>query len=1016
MNFATWSLRNPKPAILLFIALCLAGLWGFNSLHVQYVPDLQLPTVDVELSQAGAAPAQLETQVARQVEDALANLQGIKHIETSIIDGAVLVRARYEIGKNRSDALIEVKDAVDRIRSQLPSDLDPPRVSAPFAFNDPVSTYAVSNRRMDSAELSWFVDGTLAKSLSAVPGVGRVERLGGSQRAVRVDIDPVRMAALQVTAADVSLALGRTQQQSSGGRGQVGNQEQAVRVLVSANQADGIANMSIVAANGHRVALGQIATIRDGAADATQDAMLDGQSMVAFRIYRALGQGEVAMDDGVKAALAGLKAKYPGVVITPVSNNIDYTREQYRGSMDMLYEGAILAVLVVWWFLRDWRATVVAAAALPLSIIPVFAAMQWFGFSLNTLTLLALAAVVGILVDDAIVEVENIVRHLREGKTVGEATADAVKEIGLAVMATTLTLAAVFVPTSMMSSVPGLFFREFGWTAAVAVLASLLVARLLTPVMAARWLKLDSSHIERERPAMVLYMGWVRWCLMHRKSTVAAALVFFVLSVALVPLLSTGLLPGADTGSIDVSIELPPGSSLEQTRAVTETARGALDGVDGIAHVLAVAGQGGGDNSKDLRHGTLTIVLVERATRPSKQDIEAKVRQAFLCVPGARFSVGSGNDDERLELILSSDDDTALTESARALEREIRGIPGLSNVATSASIERPEIIVRPVSARAAELGVTTEAIGETVRVATSGDFDARLAKLDLDDRRIPILVQMPEEYRTDLQSLGNLPVPSRNGTVPLSSVASISIESGPNEIDRFDRRRYVTVTAALGSTPLGQAVQLVRGLAAAKQLPPGVTLSDAGNAENMQELLTGFGIAMAMSVLGIYCILVLLFHDFVQPLTILSALPLSLGGAFVALLVTHAQLNIPSLIGMVMLMGVVTKNSILLVEYALLGMRDHGLDANSAMLAACQKRARPIIMTTVAMVAGLLPIVFGFSADASFRESMAIAVIGGLLTSTGLSLLVVPVVFSLFTRAKRHSAINSSDPKPDISA
>ncbi len=668
--------------------------------------------------------------------------------------------------------------------------------------------------------------------------------------------------------------------------------------------------------------------------------------------------------------------------------------------MDMLYEGAVLAVLVVWWFLRDWRATIVAASALPLSVIPVFAAMKWFGFSLNTITLLALAAVVGILVDDAIVEIENIVRHVRSGKTVREATGDAVDEIGLAVVATTLTLAAVFVPTSMMNSVPGLFFREFGWTAALAVLASLLVARLLTPVMAARWLRPGSGHVDRETGTMRRYMRAVDWCLSHRKSTLAGAILFFVLSLALVPLLSTGLLPSSDNGSIDVSVELPPGSSLQDTLTATEAARAALGGVRGIAHVMAVAGQGGKDTSSDLRHATMTAVLDKRALRQPKKDIEAALRNAFLQVPGARFSFASGNDDERLELILASDDDVALTESAKALERDIRELPGLSNVVTSASLERPEIIIRPDSARAADLGVTAEAIGSTVRVATRADFDARLAKLNLDDRQIPIAVQMPARFRTDMQSLSNLPVPSRSGTVPLSSVASLALESGPNEIARFDRRRYVTVTAALGSTPLGAAVQAARALPAAMQLPPDVTLSDSGNAENMNDLISGFGLAMTASVLGIYCVLVLLFHDFVQPLTILSALPLSLGGAFVALLVTHAQLNIPSLIGMVMLMGVVTKNSILLVEYALLGMRERGLDARAAMLDACHKRARPIVMTTVAMVSGLLPIVMGIGADASFRQPMAIAVMGGLLTSTGLSLLVVPVVFSLLARDK----------------
>ena len=998
MNFATWSLRNPKPAILLFALLCVAGLWGLRQLHVQYVPDLQLPSVHIDLSQPGAAPAQLESEVAHKVEDAIAGLQGVKHIETSIVDGAVRISAKYVIGKNRSDALIEVKDAVDRIRSQLPAALDPPRVSAPIAFDDPVLTYAISSTAMDESALSWFVDETVTKTLSGVTGVGRVERVGGTEREVRVEVDPTRMASLGVTPSALSQALRSTQQQSSGGRGQVGEGEQAMRVLATVKQAQELASFPVALGEGRTVRLDELAKVLDTDAERTQAALLDGLAVVGFNVYRALGQDEVTLDDGVKGALKALIDAHPGLVITTIANKVDYTREQYRGSMDMLFEGALLAVLVVWWFLRDWRATLVAAAALPLSIIPVFAAMQWFGFSLNTLTLLALAAVVGILVDDAIVEIENIVRHVRMGKPVLQATGDAVNEIGLAVIATTVTIAAVFVPTSMMNSVPGLFFREFGWTAALAVIASLLVARLLTPVMAARWLKPKAVHDEVDSRTMTTYLRAVRWCLDHRKSTLAAALLFFAASIALVPLLSTGLLPVSDTGYINVGVELPPGSPLRQTLSSTEAARHALTGIHGIAHVLATVGQGDRHEAGDVRRGSLTVVLTQRDRRSRRDVIERQIRQALQQVPAARFSFGSGNDDERLELILAGDSDKDLTTSASLLERELRGVPGLTNVVTSASLERPEIVVRPDAARAADLGVSSEAIGDAVRIATRGDVDAKLSKLQLDERQVPISVRLASTTRSDLQALGSLRLAGHSGLVPLSSVASLAIESGPAQIERFDRRRYVTVNASLGGTPLGQAVAQARALSSVQHLPPGVVLSEAGNAEDMKDLLSGFGIAMAAGVLCVFCVLVLLFRDFGHPLVILCALPLSLGGAFVAMLLTRSQLNIPSLIGMVMLMGVVTKNSILLVEYALVAMRERALSVRDALIDACHKRARPIFMTTVAMVAGLLPIALGFGADASFRQPMAIAVIGGLLTSTVLSLLVVPAVFCAFTQ------------------
>jgi len=832
-----------------------------------------------------------------------------------------------------------------------------------------------------------------------VQGVGRVERLGGVERAVRVEVDPVRMAALGVSAGDISRALATTQQQSSGGRAQFGTGEQAIRVLATVRRAIDIGRLAIVTSNGQNLTLAQVADVRDAAADPVQTALLDGRPVVAFRVYRALGQGEVGMDDGVRAALARLTTGQKGLRITQVSDSVDYTREQYRGSMDMLLEGAALAILIVFWFLRDWRATLVSAAALPLSVIPVFAAMRWFGFSLNTLTLLALAAVVGILVDDAIVEIENIVRHVRTGKTVLQATSEAVEEIGLAVVATTLTLAAVFIPTTMMNSIPGLFFREFGWTAALAVLASLLVARLLTPVMAVRWLRPTRAIVHGESAAMRGYLPAVAWCLAHRKSTLAAATLFLLLSLALVPLLSTGLLPASDNGVMDIGVELPPGAALSDTVLVIGEARAALERLQGVAHVLAVAGQGGHDASSDFRHATMTLALADKRERRPKRELEAAARVALLGIAGARFDLGSGNDDERLELILASDDDAGLTASARRLQEAIRGITGLSNVLTTADVDRPELIVRPDNAAAAARGVTSEAIGDAIRVATSGDIDARLSKLDLDERRIPIVVQIPPSQRADIQAMARLPVPARSGVVPLGSIARLSLESGPSEIARRDRRRYVSVTAVLGNVPLGDALQAARALPAALQLPPDVALLNAGNAENMHDLLAGFAMAMAASLLGIYCVLVLLFHDWIQPLTILSALPLSLGGAFLALLLTRSQLNIPSLIGMVMLMGVVTKNSILLVEYALTGMRLRGLDRFQAVMDACHKRARPIVMTTVAMISGLLPIALGLGADASFRQPMAMAVIGGLLTSTALSLLVVPVVFSLFTRS-----------------
>lgn len=999
MNFATWSIRNPIPAILLFVLLTIAGVMGFHKLPIQNLPDIDLPTVNITLTQPGAAPAQLETEVARKVENELTTVSGIKHLRTSITDGQVQITVEFVLEKNLSDALIDAKNAVDSVRSQLPTDVQQPTVSAVTVGGEAVLVYAIGAANMDEESLSWFVDDTVGKAILAVPGVGRMDRVGGLTRQVRVEVDPIRMAAQGVTATDVSQSLRNMQQESSGGRGQFGRQEQSARVISTVRQAAELAAFPVSLANGRKLRLDQIATIRDASAERTQIALLDGKPVVGFKVFRAKGYDETVIAKNTAVVLDKLQASNPSLKLTLISGTVGYTKEQYQGSLDMLYEGSILAVLVVWWFLRDWRATLVAASALPLSILPAFAAMSWFGFSLNTLTLLALAVIVGILVDDAIVEIENIERHAHMGKPIQQAAAEAVTEIALAVIATTLTLVAVFLPTALMSGIPGLFFKQFGWTAVIAVLTSLLVARILTPMMAAYLLKAKPVAEQKDGRLMRWYLHAVRWCLQHRKTTMLAAILFFAASVALIPFISSGLMPPADRGYTTVNVELPPGSSLQNTLAVAEAARVAMANIGGIDAVLSTVGVsqvvGGGQiQAGEVRNGSLTLTLAERGKRPSQAKIEHSLRHALLAVPGARFTIGAGSPGEKMQLILASDNDNALKVAGQAMERQLRGVGSLSNISSTASLERPEIIVRPDLERATELGVSSAVIGQVVRIASAGDFSQNLAKLNLDNRQVDINVSMPDADRQNLATFANLRVPGRNGLVPLASVASLSMESGPSKIDRYDRRRYVTVSADLGGMPLGEALAAAKALPAVQQMPSSVQLIQTGDAEIAAELGAGFVMAIIIGVLCVFCVLVLLFRDFLQPITILSAIPLSLGGAFLALLMAHSELDIPSMIGLVMLMGIVTKNSILLVEYTIVGKRDRGLSLFDALVDACHKRARPIVMTTVAMIAGMAPIALGLGADASFRQPMAIAVVGGLLTSTALSLLVVPVVFT----------------------
>jgi len=1004
MNLSAWSIRNPIPAAMLFVLLTFAGLLSFKAMKVQNFPDMDLPVVVVTAALPGASPSQLENDVARKIENSIATLQGLKHVTSTLTDGTATIAAEFVLEKPVQEAVDDVRSAVSRVRSDMPADLRDPIVTKLDLAAQPILAFAIASDRLDDEGLSWFVDDTIARRLLAVPGVGAVNRVGGATREVRISLDPLRLQSLGATAADVSRQLQQVQQESAGGRTDLGSSEQPVRTLATVQSADELRRLELSLSDGRRIRLDQVARVEDTVAERRAAAILNGEQVVGFEVARSRGASEVEVGAGVERALAALQAEYPHIHLTRTLDFVKIASEEYDASMTLLYEGALLAVLVVWLFLRDWRATIVSAVALPLSVIPAFAGMYLLGFSINIITLLALSLVVGILVDDAIVEVENIVRHLRMGKSPYQAAMEAAEEIGLAVVATTFTLIAVFLPTAFMSGIAGRFFKQFGWTASLAVFASLVVARLLTPMMAAYMLK-PLVALEKEPRWLAFYMRGAAWCLKHRVLTMVGATLFFFGSVALIPLLPSGFIPPDDNAQTQVRVELPPGSRMEQTIAAAEEVRQRLKTIDHIGDVYTAIGAGsaGADpftgSFTEVRKATLTLQLAPRGTRPKKQAIEQQIRAALEDMPGVRFGVGLGGSNDKYILALSSQDPHALSQAATAIEREVRGIPGIGNVTSTASLVRPEIVVRPDFARAADLGVTSAAIADTLRVATMGDYDNYLAKLNLAQRQVPIMVRLDDAGRKDLALLERLAVPGAHGPVRLGEVATLELAGGPAVISRYDRARNVNFEIELGSRGLGELTEAVKALPAVHSLPPSVRVIDIGDAEVMGELFASFGLAMLTGVICIFIVLVLLFKDFLQPITILAALPLSLGGAFVGLLLTGKSFSMPSLIGLIMLMGIATKNSILLVEYAIVARRGHdgqpGMSRLDALLDACHKRARPIIMTTLAMGAGMMPIAIGLgAADASFRSPMAIAVIGGLITSTVLSLLVVPAVFT----------------------
>ncbi|MGO4136465.1 efflux RND transporter permease subunit [Rhizobium brockwellii] len=1000
MNFSAFSIRNPVPAILLFAMLAVGGLLAFKHLPVQNFPDMDLPTIEVTATLDGAAPAQLETEVARTIEDNLASLSYLDHVTTTITDGTVSISVSFKLEKDSETALNEVRNAVDSAQADLPAQMQTPSVTKVTVQSSALVTYAIQSAALNETELSWFIDNDLTKALLSVSGVGQVNRIGGVDREVHVDLDPTTMAAFGVTATTVSAQLKSVQADTSGGLGEIGGTRQTLRTLGAVASVDALKELRIPLANGQQVRLDDVASVTDSFAERSSMAYLDGKPVVAVEIKRSNGFSDSSVAADVDEAMKQFAAKHSNVQIEEAYSTLGPIIDNYDGSMHMLYEGAILAIIVVWLFLRDWRATILSAVALPLSVIPTFLVMYLAGFSLNVVTLLALSLVVGILVDDAIVEVENIARHLQMGKRPIDAALEAANEIGLAVIATTFTLVAVFLPTAFMSGIPGLIFRQFGITAAVAVLVSLVVARLLTPMMAAYFMKAHPSE-EKDGRIMRAYLAIVKAAMNRRKTTVAVTAMVVALSLATIPLLKSGFLPASDDARAQITLTMQPGATIEQTDATTTKAADIIGKLQDVTHVFSSVGSassgGGPDSSTTSSVGSATIVAVlspigERDRKQS--EIENDIRQALSVLPGVRIAVGGGGNGTKLEITLASDDANALDSASTALEEQLRTLQGIGAVTSTAARQAPEIQITPDFARAAALGVTSSAIAEAVRVATDGEYYADLPKLNLPQRQVPIVVRFSPKTRTKLDDIENMRVAGTNGNVDLGSIADIRIGGSPSEIDRIDRMRNVTLSVELNGRILGDVNREAQALPALQHLPSGVTLVEQGELQRSSELFQSFGLAMAIGVFCIYAILVLLFHDFLQPFTLLMALPLSLGGALVPLVVTGTSFSMSAVIGLLMLMGVVTKNSILLIEYAIMSRRQ-GMPRFDALVDACHKRARPIIMTTIAMACGMLPVALSLTGgDSSFRQPMAIVVIGGVMMSTLLSLVVIPVIFT----------------------
>lgn len=992
-NISAWAIRKPLPSILLFVTLTIIGLYSFSRLPITYFPAIITPGVSVTIEQTGVKPSEMETEVTKLVENAIASLTGIKELTSSISEGRSTTKVEFELGLISPDrAVADVRDAVTKIRQDLPDDIDEPIIERVEEEAQPAATYAVSSITRSPEEISWFIDDVLMRELQGLRGVGRIARVGGADREIQIQLDANRLHAFSLTASAVNDSLMRTQVDLSGGRSEINGQEQSVTTNAAVKSVADLAALRVGFPGGH-IRLGELGRIEDAIAEPRAFATLDGVEVAGFSVFRSQGASDVSVAAAIAAEVAEIAQRYPDIRFHLVDDSVAYTAGNYHSAMNTLLEGAVLAVIVVFLFLRDWRATLVAAVALPLSVIPTFFVIDQLGFSLNILSLLAITLVTGILVDDAIVEIENVVRHRSMGKSPYRAALDASGEIGLAVIAISATIIAVFAPVGLMSGVTGLYFKEFGLTVAIAVFFSLLVARLITPIMAAYIMTGGAQEEPKQGRAGRAYERLLRVCLKHRWKTLGSAIGFFVLSMVSLTSLPTAFLPEEDTGRLSMSVELPSGSTLDETRALTDEIARRIRLLEEVEGVFIQGGQSP-MGQKDVRRAAVSIDLVHKSQRDrSSFAIEADIEKQLASLPDVRLQFLNGRGGRDMSFVVLSTEGEAAQQAADAILADMAADRSFLNPSADNAAMRPELRMDVQADKAATLGVSTAAIAQTIRVSTIGDVDSRLPTFLDGSRQVPIRLLLNRPARDDMPTLELLGVPTANGQqVPLSSLVTISFGETVSAIDRFDRQRQIEIGAdmAPGLTS-GQGLERLHQLPSIRTLPDGVRVQETGDSDTQGDVFADFAVAMGSGIMLVLIVLILLFGSLLTPWTILASLPLSIGGVAAALVLTGSAISLPVVIGILMLMGIVTKNAIMLVDFAV-EREAHGLPRFEALVEACRERIRPIIMTTLAMVGGMVPSALGVGDGGEFRAPMAIAVSGGLIVSTVLSLIVIPAL------------------------
>jgi multidrug efflux pump subunit AcrB len=992
-NISAWSIRNPVVPIVLFVALTIAGIVSFMKMDVQNEPDIEFPVVVVSISQPGAAPTEITTQITQKVESAIRSVQGVRNIDATSTEGNTTVSAEFEIGDDINAAVSEVKNAVDQIRSDLPDGILEPQIFKVATSSDPIAYFAVEASDMTLEQLSWFVDDSVARRLLAVEGMASVSRNGGVNREIRVVLDPAKMQSLGVSASQINSVLRQQNVNASGGQSQIAGSRQSVRILGNATDAFALSQTQISLGGGRSVKLSDVAEVTDGFSEQRAMAFAGGKQVVTFAMSRAKGASDVTVFDDAMVKIGEIEKENPGVKFITLFNSVDYTKGQYKSSMAAMIEGALLAIVVVFLFLRDWRATIISAIAIPLSAIPTFWFLDLLGFTLNTMSLLALGLVAGVLVDDAIVEIENIVRHMRMGKSAYQASIDAADEIGLAVVATTFSIVAVFLPVGLMPGVAGQFFKNFGLTVVASVLMSLAVARMITPMIAAYFLKADGMAEHGEAGWIERYMKILRWSLGHRLWMMGIGAVALAVTVAMLAILPMQFFPDGDTDFSRIRIEMVPGTTLERTREISSEAAAIVEQQPEVKTALQSVREGGAN---------IFITLHDDRARTS-QKFEEDLTPLLTKIADARVTFqangpggGGGGSGRDVSVMLSGSDPKTLDRTAATLVEQMKTLPELRAPRISADLQRPELIITPRNDLAAQLGVSTLALSQTIRVATLGDIDQNSAKFSLSDRQIPIRVMLAKESRQDLDVIRNLPVPlATGGSVPLSRVADIKFGAGPTSVQRRNQNFRIFIGADFAPGIVSsEADTKINKLPIMENLPTGVSRAPFGSQEWEQEMQSDFMVALISGTLLVFAVLVLLYHRFMSPLVNMGSLLLAPLGGLVAIALAGQPISMPVFIGILMLFGIVAKNSILLIDFAIEEMA-RGVPKFQAIMEAGHKRAQPIVMTTVAMTAGMVPTALSLGGDGQWRSPMGTVVIGGLIVSTLLTLLIVPAGFSL---------------------